>query len=716
MGRRVIQPTATFFSAPNEIVLSQLDAGLGQLLPSLRNRLDNSGFRTLLPAKVSGISRWYGLAPSPREGRLLRDELKCWLSRPLTAGLVEVSRLSTDPVDRAALELVAGGSVTRVEVAPGWDAEALQNVSCLNDVWAIEPDRSVDKPRPVGRVLRQFYEGLVGNDRPQAEAALDELRARALLSATNLRFLRVELLSSLGTPGELVDDPMLQSISLLARPPAVTESLAEAVDVTLIRPALDFEGSDLRSTAERLDLEWPALVTQVYQVTTPATARCYALVQFLLEKPQREDLRELSVRFPGDAVIAGVVRATGSEPKQAEQPVALDPVSLYYEGDYQAALDVVVTHVPSRSGAAVALAAAVNLNDSVSAAKALAVVDQLSDSVRAGLLDGAVERSFFESLRAMTSGDQVPTGWLDWLNGDWLDRPDLLAGWSREWARTPTDIAPIADELAGALIDALSDERRARIRNGLPVLVDWLIGGGISPSLVSLATTLFDIMLSSDPGRSERQAALSLFDEVLAVGCTVQEYRELLGAIVRELSVIGPRDCQWLAQALDLVIVSACQDPDERTNLLSRAVGVAKSWTDRLDERDALVLGLVFRDAGTEVSFSSSDAAPKVQDAAPVNSVGVYSLMESAIRVFAKWIGERWPEIRLRSSSGEVNSASLASLVKGVDVMLVQTSHAKHSATAAINMAIVDPQRLVLVHGRGATSLMRALLEWVEAA
>jgi hypothetical protein len=71
--------------------------------------------------------------------------------------------------------------------------------------------------------------------------------------------------------------------------------------------------------------------------------------------------------------------------------------------------------------------------------------------------------------------------------------------------------------------------------------------------------------------------------------------------------------------------------------------------------------------------------------------------------------------VKVKSSSAEVNSAALASLVKGVDVMLVQTSHAKHSATIAINMAIVDPRRLVLVHGRGASALMRALLEWIEA-
>ena len=709
----MIGQTGSFFSAPNEIVLPSLAADLAQLLRALRDRLDSHGLRTLLPARENGTTRWYGLAPTPREGRLLRDEMKCWFSRPLTTGLNDVSRSTSDPIDQAALSLVPEGSVIRVDVGTGWADRVRQNVTSLLDIWAFEPDRSVDKPRPVGRVLRQFYECLIGGDRAQAEAALDELRSRALVNSTNLRFLRVELLSSLGNPAELLDDPLLQDISLLARPSAVTESLADALNAMLIEPMIDPGTSDLRFAAERLDVGWPALVTQIYQVTTPATARCFALGQILLDRPQREQLREIALQYPNDAIIEGALGIAASSPKIAtEDPTS--PLSLYCEGDYQAALEAVVAQPPSRSGAAVGLAAAVNLKDSASAVLALSVVDRLAEAVRADLLDSVVERNFYEVLRALTANDTVPTGWLDWLNNDWPDRPDLLAEWSRDWPREPTAIAATADELAGSLIDALSDVRRARVRNGLPVFVEWLISGGIAPSSVALAVTTFDIMLSSDPGRSERQAALSLLDEILEVGCTSEEYRELIAAIVRELSVIGPRDGQWLAQAIDLVIISACPNTAERTALISNAVGLASSWADRLDQRDALVLGTLFRDSGAEVTLSS-EAAPGASGAPPLDSVGVYSLMESAIRVFSTWMAKQWPAVKVRTSSAAVNSAVLAALVKGVDVMIVQTSHSKHSATGAINMAIEDPKRLVLVHGRGATSLMRALLEWIEA-
>ncbi|MBN2446825.1 MAG: hypothetical protein JXO22_08870, partial [Phycisphaerae bacterium] len=289
--------------------------------------------------------------------------------------------------------------MTRVDVARGWLEQVRRNVESLTNLWAIEPDRGVDQPRPVGRILRQFYESLVGNDRPQAEAALDELRGRALLSATNLRFLRVELLSALGTPKELRDDPSLQGISLLARPPAVTESLAEAANELLVTPALDspVATDEWRSAAQRLDVAWPALVTQAYQVTTTATAHCYALGQLLLESPHVERLREFSARYPEDPVIAGVMEAISVEESATKPPVTA--LSLYYDGEYEAALRIASTEMPDRSIAAIALAAAVNLRDSASAMRALAVVDQLSDSDRAGLLESVVERNFFETLR-----------------------------------------------------------------------------------------------------------------------------------------------------------------------------------------------------------------------------------------------------------------------------------------------------------------------------
>ena len=68
----------------------------------------------------------------------------------------------------------------------------------------------------------------------------------------------------------------------------------------------------------------------------------------------------------------------------------------------------------------------------------------------------------------------------------------------------------------------------------------------------------------------------------------------------------------------------------------------------------------------------------------------------------------------MRLSHAHSNNSKLDGLVRSSDVILMQTSHAKHAATIAIERSI-EPSRLVRVNGRGATSLFRGLLEWATA-
>jgi hypothetical protein len=713
MGPAVTTETSldAFYSQPNEVDRTRLEGTLSELLGGLTARLASSSVRTVLPARVRGTTRWYGLAPSDREARLLREELRCWLGPPISAGATEVQD-PADPVDEAAKALVPDGAVLRIDVVDGWQAEARSNIALLTDVWALAPERGVDQPRPVGRVLRQFYEGVLAADRLLAESALDEVKARSLLNATNLRFLRVELLSSLGTPQELRDDPLLRGISLLARPPAVTERLAAAADSLLIdETARAASTEDWVAAARQLEEEWPALVTHPEQVTTPSTARCFALREILAAEPRVFALNELARRFPDDPVLRSVLPTTTPAAPTAGTDTAL---VLYHQGDYWAALQAAESEEQGRATTSVALAAAVNIGDSASAVRALAIVEALSAEHREELLENAVERAFYEQLLARTSEARLPHNWLDWLRGEWTDRPDLLTEWASRWRRADSLDAD-AGALAVELLDALNDSRRGRVRNGLPVFIEWLVDDGLPSSGVGLATTIFDILLSSDPGRTERQVSLTLLEQVLVVGCTAQEYVELVEAVARQLQLLGARDASWLAECLDLFILFSSPDVHRRDALLARAAGVATAWLDRLEPSDAAVLRQVFGDAGVSFAPEATDVAPSTADMThDLKSVGIYSLLESASRVASTRISSMFPNLNVRTSSGHVNSETLVALVRGADVMLVQTSHAKHAATQAINAATIDPTRVVLVHGRGASALVRELLAWIH--
>ena len=711
----------TFFELPNQVDVDSLEGETAELIRVLLSHLAE-GKRTLLPARVDGTTRWYGIAGSDRDGRLLNEEMASWLGPPLCDGPSTVER-PEDAVDERAALLTEGGILLRTLVTAGWQREARQNVRSLVDTWALTPERAPDSPRPVGRVLRHFYEAIAARDRASATDALEEIRAGGLLSATNTRFLRVELLGRLGTPEELRNDPRLADISRLRRPPAVTDYLARAADVLYIPAAAEESGADFwRSIASEVEGAWPGLLAHPSQVRSVHGARCLALTELLAESPRRAVIDFLRSDWDQDAQVAGIVAALESAaervPEEAEGPDGISAVLGHCRrGDLELALDAAERVEPDRSVATAVMHAALNLGSAGAAARAVALVDRLPAADRDELLARAVEGAFYRQLVERNQGTRVPEGWMDWLRGEWPDRPDLLNDWSSTWESLTIAADEAADALTGELLDALHDNRRGRVRNGLPALVRWLVAdGGLRPSFIPLAVTIFDIMLGSDPGRAERRAALDLFGEILMTGCSADEYRTAMSALSDQLVSLGPREANWLAETLDVQLFSTVPNAQLRDELFAEALAVAVQWFGRIEATEAILLGKLFKDAGLDFDASPTDR-PSVQPtrgAKAFERVGIYSLSESAAKNAARWIRDEWPNVDVRLSHAHSNNPELSNLVRNSDVVLMQTSHAKHAATNAIERS-VEPPRLVRVNGRGATSLFRGLLEWAAS-
>ena len=709
----------TFYDTPNEVDINSLQDEAAELIRVLLSRLAD-GKRTLLPARVNNTTRWYGIAGSDRDGRLLTEEMASWLGPPL-CDQTDVVEQSEDVVDERAALLTNNGILLRNRVAAGWQSEARENVRSLVDVWTLTPERAPDAPRPVGRVLRNFYEAIAARDRRSATDALEEIRAGGLLSATNLRFLRVELLGRLGTPEELKTDPLLEDISRLRRPPAVTDHLARAADALYIPPAAEKSGGDIwRSIASDIEQAWPGLLAHPSQVRSVHGARCLALTELLAEHPRRGVIDSLRSNWIEDALVAGVVAVLESASKrvseEAELPHGIAAVLGHYQrGEFERALDAAERVEPDRGVATAVMHAALNLGDAIAAARAVALVDRLPAIDRDALLSRAVEGVFYTQLVERNQGTQIPDGWIDWLRAEWPDRPDLLNDWSATWE---SDAPEAADVLAGELLDALHDDRRGRVRNGLPTLVRWLVADdGLRPSSIPLAVTIFDIMLGSDPGRAERLAALDLLSEILLTGCTTDEYRTAAAAVRDQLVRLGPREADWLTGILDVQLFSAVPETRLRDELFAEALGVAVSWFGRIKDAEAIVLRKLFTDAGLHFDPPLPDQtdAKTSRRVKALARVGIYSLSESSAQNAARWIRDEWPGVDVRLSHAHSNNPELENLVRSSDVVLMQTSHAKHAATNSIERSI-ETSRLVRVNGRGATSLFRGLLEWATSA
>ena len=711
---------ATFYTDPNEIDVGSIRGDAGELLRALVSRLVE-GKRTLMPARVDRQTRWYGIAGSDRDLRVLLEEFSSWLGPPL-CDAPSIVQTPEDVIDERAAALTADGTILRANVGEEWQTEARENVRSLLDAWTLAPQSSPDLPRPVGRVLRQFYESISARDRTAAAIALEELQTAALLSPTNIRFLRVELIAHLGRPEELRDDPLLAEISLLRRPPTVTDHLARAADALLVPPTAAGLGIEaLRTIAEEIEGTWPGLVTHPSQVRSHSGARCLALSELLAQSPRRSSVHTLRSDWIDDALVSRVVSALEDklEPVPGDSvasEAAQSPLGYYQRGEFEMVIDTAERHEPDRSIATAAMHAALNLGDATAAARALAIVDRLPERDRSTLLSQAVEGAFHAKLISRNQGTQVPDSWVDWLRGDWPDRPDLLHDWCADWSTDTLLVDQAADKLASELLDALHDGRRGRVRNGLPALVRWLTpDDGLLPSSIPLAVTIFEIMLGSDPGRAERRAALELLNEILLTGCSADEYRSVIVALRDQLAHLGPQEVDWLTGVLDALLLNTAPQIHPRDELFGDGLGLAVSWYGRIDETELTLLRSLFAD----VDLQFGPPAPDTTDANPIpnirpfNRVGIYSLSESAAANAGRWICDEWPEVEVRLSHAHTNTLELEGFVRTSDVILMQTSHAKHAATTAIER-LTEPSRLVRVNGRGATSLFRGLLEWAS--
>jgi hypothetical protein len=706
-----------FFTSPNQIDAMRLPDDVAPLVAQLltRARSDDRP-RTVLPARVDSETRWYGVAQTAAEGRQLREEMRSWLGAPITRGVAQVSPNSDDQLDRVALEMAGTHGVALVaHVNPKYLRPAREAMQQLLGLWAISPTRQHSVPRPVGRVLRDFYEAILVRDRGAAEDALDEVRSRGLLTATNARFLLVELLGSLGTPQDLRDDPRLSGISLVRRPPRITETLARAADQLFIGPARSIDRVVIDRIAEELEECWPGLVIHAAQVRSPESARCLAVVESVSESPRPSIVAYLRSAWGNDTVVEQVLRVLTPAGVGSAEP---DPFALIAAGDLEAALALCETLPVTRANVGIAVFAAHELGLIDGAVRALRLVDRLPANELKLLLSQAVQVIRVDALRELVVEATTAGDWLAWLRapgGPTAGRLDLLNDWALTVPMDSTILTPrYVDEVLIELIDALNDSRRPVVRDALPVLLASLTrDGGLRPEAVRLAIEVADVVLSSGAGKVERALALDIMDAAFECGCTPEEYRHLLEAVGSHFEEVGPRSISFVADAVSLVLDASAQDRSARERFVARGFAAASRALDRLDPEDALVLRQVFRAVGSAMPEAPGTAETLTPRDHSIRVVGIYSLEESAARRAAGWIAEIVDGVDVRLSHDHVNSDRLASTVRSSQVMLVQTSKATHAATNAISAAALGHTPIVHVNGRGASALLREFVRWL---
>lgn len=222
---------AAFFG-PGNLVLPDSDfAGdVGRRLAPYLEPL-RLGTRTpvVLPRRTSDVADAYVICWDRAQAASLRATIEAFVAHSYVPFDGRPKRLdAADPVEAAVLRLVGPDTTyllhppDRAHATRMWRALQLMTTLITN-----RPERVSAVPRPMGRMLAEFYAALAAGNAAGSAEILDEL-AIAGLSAVNLAYLRVHRLSRLGRDAELLQFPQLVDVIASNPPQLVRDAILAA--------------------------------------------------------------------------------------------------------------------------------------------------------------------------------------------------------------------------------------------------------------------------------------------------------------------------------------------------------------------------------------------------------------------------------------------------------------------------------------------------------
>jgi hypothetical protein len=702
-----------------------------------------------LPRSHAGRLYWYGFAPTARDRRELLDLLDSWIG-PTYSDLARCrgDLDLQDPFDAALHGLPT--PPLRFEVLPRTQPAATYSrdkvrsaLQVMSRMIASRPSSEFDAPRTTVEVLDDLGHAISAQDRRVALACLRELEATADLDQTNLAFMRLRVYAGLQDWAAILSDQDLQHILAMRRPLGVTRVIQRAVYANDFATA-DHEGrdSDLLAAVHDLPQQFLALATGAVthrrsdvvvefllalQAANPSTALARLIGEAdLIEEGLAARLRALlpagepapvepepPVVEPVETPVPEPETTLESAPTQEREPETplQQAARLVTDGKLQAALDHGLTLAPSPDVADLLLFCAREL------AEAEAVA-----AVTAYLADHRLRE-------VLAAGDVRQRDGLAWL--DECNRPERTLGWLG-WFESladevPLDIDPeaIADweplnrtEVFGLLFDCsetilgrfgerggqfMAAHRDLFIADGAAelserVLAGLAIGAKNSAGAKVQTLALLDYLAVANPSSAVLTSALEWTGEIVAAN----------------ISAVA---ATWSVDVLQTATSSrAAIAMPAKLEFFYRIVDLVRPFKSALDLIDLAALKLVAAELGLEVPDDLN--AGKAGDADPAapyrhlegQTVGLYSLTESATTRAAQILRSLLPGLDVRTNSEYVGSQRLAALSTNADIFVVVTASAKHAATDFIKAARA-PKPLIQVNSRGTSAILHALAE-----
>jgi hypothetical protein len=700
----MIQVDQTFIDT--FLKLAKLDLNVPGVAGDLLRRcvldaIEKSSRPFFLPAPQPGGTVWYVLPRTPQQSRILRDQVKSFLSFPYSA--YDGTRGNFDKTDSLDQHITGAFGDLAIKIQAGTSAvekasfnNALKRLLELLDE---QPDRSLDLARPLQRVRQDFEWALAAKDIEGSRRYLEELTANGRLSQENVWYLQIQRWASLELWNEIIQHPDLSDLLCLRRPTKVTYSVLRAfsdvylndtnLDKTDLSQLLDQDPlSGLRDIHLVIDDRLPADIAVVYK----------ALRELLSGTNVEKDSTSQEVEISGFELARNLYEA-------GQLVDALEILKDCPDDDKKLSLVLrICREIPSPN----LISIAVDLRNGLPS--------DLLDT----LLQSKETADLLQWLTEQTLDDQVPLNLIEWLTAFQKDFSDALLEeifreQSESWnidLLTKTDATEISQ-----LMEAIFDSPRSTLlMRMLPTIHDLVVNLDANVRAPILRSCFFILAIQDQLTSAELGALHHVVDTLFDI-VNEDERREILNEILNIWTRIAkPRQMAWFLDiAASIKATAGPNDAQSRDIIVQMASVVAGFMPGSLEESyrvpaHVILSGVYEIDAWVSIWQAVTSDNKVIQDpfaALATKSVGIYCLEQArAVRMSAA-LGA------LSSCSITLNhhyagTEALENLAKSSDLMIVITSAAKHAATECIRVNRGD-KPIIYIHSTGVSTFLRSV-------
>lgn len=716
---------ATFFGGGNEISLKDATNYLSPWIDRLgRNPRSASVLpRKRTPRDQSPVYQLYVLSFDRQEAHELSLHLASFLGATLSSfsGL-RATLDRSDPFENAVIAFT-GGHAFRFRIETSTEElkkQVFDRLSVMRTLWDERPDSLSVNARPRDQVLRDFYMALTAGNRASAEKWLQWIADHAMLDASNLLFLRVQMLGALGADDELLDHPDLAMLMKMRRPPSVTQALLEAV---------------YRRYLEKVDSAQEAIEVFTQEIRPRFVGLLHASVG--IQSSEAGVCLALNAAVaPADWSVVDQFAATAPKSSAGEllrQIAALAPQRASSEhreqelidlGDRAAKYRAALKMPPSAEKCIILMQYAIETGAIAPRTETLRSLGEIPRAEREKVARAAstwVEWLRFDDKTTQTA----PRGWHEWLtklndHGPWESAIDIVSAGANEW---PIDMVAHSDggenRLQQLLLVCRPQLSAELFDRALPHLVRWLMSDTLwpRPAYRALYEAVLACLVSIDrPSIDDLTVTTEIMSAVVETGA------QSASDLVRDATGLMERvRAPWLTDwALDLIdmFLERCGEPSVLYPLLDQLEKWFRAFPSRIGKSQQMLASALATElddhnwesrlAESVGEFQEDRSAVDPLEELNGTSILIYTLTRGAGDRARNVILSMAPNARVNLSDDKVATTRLKEAATNADFIVFTSRSATHAASDAIRKAS-ESDDLIYANGKGCASIVAAL-------